>query len=107
MEPVALRAHPFLSSRGIKATQAIFDCGNGFGLSVLNAKGPRLEHGVYCTDDTYEALLIRFNIRDEETNLFAPYDFEWIGEPRGWLTIQQVGELADRIAVKGEAGWKS
>ena len=109
MEPIARRRHPALEHRPeLEGTQAIIDCGNGFGLSVIGAKGPRQEHGLYCSDDTYEACLIRFGTNPviDAWDYELAYRLTPAGDPIGWLSIEQVGALAERVALEGASGFR-
>lgn len=112
MEPIARRPHPVIAQLHpeYEATQSIINCGNGYGLSVLNAKGSDRWHtGIYCTPDTYEICLIKFN---QEPPSQAPFDFEhWHKEAphqdvMGWVSIEGVGEVADRIRRLGVEGYR-
>ena len=126
MEPIAVRPHDALAYRPeLNGKQAIIDCRNGYGLSVIWANGSRfgdehsLGHGFYAGEGTAEVLLIRFN---NPNPIDAPDDFEFVnldGSPRtemfdlrpfhqpiGWLSWEQIGELAERIAQEGVEGYR-
>lgn len=98
IEPIAIFSHHNIPG----GKHIIFDCGNGYGLSVRTAPGR--DHGLYCYCDEglptqYEALLIKCR----EGNLgFIP-----LAEPQGWLYIEEIGEIIEAIQQKGKDGWPS
>lgn len=112
MEPIAMRTHPSLTYRPeFQAKQYIIDCGNGYGLSVVNAKSGGGYHGLYCTDDTFEVAPVRFQT-DTPANPANPFNYELaldeVGEyadPLGYLTIEQVGVVAHSMREKGIKGF--
>lgn len=109
LEPIAIRDHPALSHHPeYEGKQFILDCGSGIGLSVINAKGDRWHHGLYCEDDSYEVCLIRFTTDNPGENPFE-YVMDYEDSPTsdviGWLSIEVVGELAQRIANEGRQGY--
>lgn len=127
MEPIAVIPHRALEHRPeLNAKQAIIDCGNGYGLSVIWASDSRigdrdsLGHGFYFYADegTAEVILIRFN---NPNPIAAPFDWEFVNldgsphptmeageyfQPIGWLSWEQIGELAERIAQEGFEGYR-
>lgn len=113
IEPVVVREHGALTHKPeLQGKQALFDCGNGYGLSMVWAKGSRWEHGLYCSDEpiqTYEILLIEIVSENGE------FDWSFVSkdgyhsrgycEPKGWQTIDEVGAMLQAIEVNGIDAW--
>lgn len=107
VEPVWSGPHMAMTHRPeLEGKQILFDCGNGYGLSVVTAKGSRWEHGLYCDDNTYEVCLIE--IKEGHTSQGKPnFDLPKNVEPVGWRSIEEVGELALAVEANGRDGWSS
>lgn len=112
IEPVAILSHPFAELvPESEAKQILFDCGNGFGLSAITAKGRRFDgigHGMYCENEEglptqYEVLIVSEFKKLED----GKYEFDLIpdAEPAGWLYIEDIGELLEAIQDKGLEAW--
>lgn len=109
MEPIAVRAYP--DSRGMKygATQLIFRAANGYGVSAVTVRsGGRWEHGWYVNGPgQFEAAMLY--IPDPA----SPYDGDFVRDedghildPKGWLYVEELGKLLERIEAEGVAGWR-
>ena len=108
MEPILVRPHVEWKPE-CEGRQAIIHCGSGIGLSVVTAKGTRWEHGLYCDDNTYEIAPIRFTCEVPELD---PMAFTLVedetpeGDVMGWLTIEEVGRIADAMSRDGLDGFR-
>lgn len=106
-EPISIRSYPDFRAEMFGARQTIFDCGNGYGLSVISVeKGSHWDHGWYCDAGQYEAYLITIEDGDWDY-VYEPGMPRSVAnirkgvEPFGWLTIEKLGELIEVVEEGG------
>jgi len=105
-EPIWIGEHAALRHKPeLEARHMIFECGNGYGLSVVTAKGDRWEHGLYCSGEvgSYEMFIICDVTR--EPGKRPDYGFIPLAEPIGWANIEMIGDMIEAIEQKGREAW--
>jgi len=115
MEFIAIRPHVAARMDPLfaNAKQAILPCGDtGYGFSVIWChEGSRFGgngqpgHGIYCGNDTYEICLVKLGESEWDHEHISREEINGHDNVRGWLPIEEIGKLAERIAAEGISAW--
>ena len=99
MEPILVEQHSdYLDQADLDVRHVIFRCSNGYGLSAVTCASSL--PNVSCGSDSYEVILIS-HVSDDGLSYLVELD----GQPKGWLSVQEIGFLVDQIEKHGRDGY--